>query len=229
MRTWLLALATATTFLPSACTDDKKPQAKRGADEPHADPVLLGVPAEKWTCASVVTEDELAAALGGPVRAVESPFAPPRGVPRPCSYVFGSPPADAGAPSTEEAWTFDVDCRESYQKLADALFEQYTQTSAELVDRYAREVGPGKTITTDAGVALRAPEAAHEVPVGRRGLDHHGQGILFVDDDAPCYVRVVGPGAERRLAVAQLVARNLREANAPMTPHTTPVMPAAAP
>ena len=130
---------------------------------------------------------------------------------------------------TQEAWTFDVDCRESYQKLADALFEQYTQTSAELVDRYAREVGPGKTITTDAGVALRAPEAAHEVPVGRRGLDHHGQGILFVDDDAPCYVRVVGPGAERRLAVAQLVARNLREANAPMTPHTTPVMPAAAP
>ena len=36
--------------------------------------------------------------------------------------------------------------------------------------------------------------AAHEVEVGRRALDHHGQGLLFVDDDSPCYVPIVGPG-----------------------------------
>ena len=64
----------------------------------------------------------------------------------------------------------------------------------------------------------RAPEIAAEVAVGAKGLDHHGQGLIFIDDDAPCYVRVVGPDAARRLELAKLIAKNLTFANAPMTP-----------
>ena len=65
---------------------------------------------------------------------------------------------------------------------------------------------------------IHAPSGAVDVEVGAKGLDHHGQGLLFIDDDAPCYVRVVGPDAQRRLALARAIAKNLTFANAPMTP-----------
>jgi hypothetical protein len=39
--------------------------------------------------------------------------------------------------------------------------------------------------------------------------------LLFLDDDAPCYVRVIGPGADRRLALARLVAGRLERRTAP--------------
>jgi hypothetical protein len=70
----------------------------------------------------------------------------------------------------------------------------------------------------DAGVVNRAPDVAAEVAVGAKGLDHHGQGLIFIDDDAPCYVRVIGPDAAKRLALAQLIAKNLTYENAPMSP-----------
>jgi hypothetical protein len=60
------------------------------------------------------------------------------------------------------------------------------------------------------------------VAVGAKGLDHHGQGLIFVDDDAPCYVRVLGKDAARRLELARLIAKNLTFANAPMTPRAFP-------
>jgi hypothetical protein len=114
---------------------------------------------------------------------------------------------------------------------ADALFAQYTRTSGELIEAYnvGADAGPKPGVKIDAGVkdktidagpepVRRAPEAATDVQVGSKGLDHHGQGLLFIDDDAPCYVRVVGPDSARRLALAQLVAKNLTFANAPMTP-----------
>jgi hypothetical protein len=190
-----------------------------------ADPVLLGVPADKWSCDLVATPEAIAQAVGKAVKPIDSPFTPPRGVPKPCSYLAGADaPAvgDAGAPAPE-AWTFDVDCREDYDKRAEILFAQYAKTSAELVDQYKQEAGD-KPIVTDAGVTLKAPTGASDVALGRRALDHHGQGLLFVDDDSPCYVRIVGPGADRRLALGELLAKNLREANAPMTPHVDPVM-----
>jgi len=159
-----------------------------------------------------------------------SPFTPPRGVPEPCNYSMTRPGApgpkgDAGAVLVE-SWTFDLDCRPDYEERAELLFAEYAKKSEELVAEYSkRTTGPGvKPPTDDAGVPLRAPQAAHEAVVGRKALDHHGQGLLFVDDDAPCYVRVVGPDAERRLGLAQLVAGNLTEANAPMKPHGDPVM-----
>jgi len=91
---------------------------------------------------------------------------------------------------TTEPWSFDMDCRE--QALADAkkLFAQYRASGS------------------DAG--------SSEVDVGKGGLDHHGQSLIFIDDDTPCYVRVHGPDATGRLALAQILSQNLVEANAPM-------------
>ena len=70
----------------------------------------------------------------------------------------------------------------------------------------------------DAGIEYHRPGAPTEVDVGAKALDHHGQGLLFIDDDAPCYVRVVGPDSNARLALAKLIAKNLTFQNAPMTP-----------
>jgi len=191
---------------------------------------VLGIDPEKWKCDSIAPLDRIAEVLGGEVAAVDSPFTPPRGVPEPCNYSMTRPGApgpkgDAGAVLVE-SWTFDLDCRPDYEERAELLFAEYAKKSEELVAEYSkRTTGPGvKPPTDDAGVPLRAPQAAHEAVVGRKALDHHGQGLLFVDDDAPCYVRVVGPDAERRLGLAQLVAGNLTEANAPMKPHGDPVM-----
>ena len=67
---------------------------------------------------------------------------------------------------------------------------------------------------------LAAPLAAQQV--GSKGLDHHGQGLIFIDDDAPCYVRVVGPDAAHRFELAKMLAKNLTFANAPMSPRPFP-------
>jgi hypothetical protein len=130
-------------------------------------------------------------------------------VPHPCSYEILTP--------EPEIWTFDVDCRDGMKQRADALFAQYREISDEAVQRYGH-LDAGAARPTDAGVAGRPPEAAVEVSVGAKGLDHRGQGLIFIDDDAPCYVRVAGKDAARRLELARLIAKNLTLANAPMTP-----------
>ena len=83
-------------------------------------------------------------------------------------------------------WSFDIDCRE--RALADArrLFE-------------ANAGAPG----------------ARSVAVGREGLDHHGVQLLFIDDDAACYVRVQARDEADRLALGTLVAERLTRRNAP--------------
>src|SRR6185436_4708460 len=98
----------------------------------------------------------------------------------------------------------------------DALFAQYKTTSQELVQQYEAKADAGATRHNapgakhaDAGAELHAPDPAVEVPVGAKGLDHHGQGLIFIDDDAPCYVRVIGPDAAHRLALAKTIAKNL--------------------
>lgn len=211
----------ALAILASACSssDEKKPASEQPVE--GTPKTLLGVEPEQFQCVTVASLADLGVALGGEARPLDTAFSPPRGVPPPCTYVVSRGAGDAG---TEEAWTFDIDCRRDYQTRADFLFAQYTRTSGELVAAYAAEVGSGKPPANDAGVVARSPEDAFKVEVGLKGLDHHGQGLLFLDDDAPCYVRVVGPDAPRRLALAQLVAKNLREAIAPMTVHSTPVM-----
>jgi hypothetical protein len=213
-------IALAPLLLVAACSNSRGGEVeKKTADEEVRK--LAGVYPENFTCDTIATPDVLGQLLGGSVRQVDSPSSIPRGVPHPCTYEV--------ATQIPEYWTFDFDCRDGMKQRADALFAQYTRTSAELMESYneASDAGPKPGIKPDAAVKdpdagpepiARAPEPAAEVTVGAKALDHHGQGLLFIDDDAPCYVRVVGPDSARRLALAQLVAKNLTFENAPMTP-----------
>ncbi|HEY0191875.1 MAG TPA: hypothetical protein VGC42_12225 [Kofleriaceae bacterium] len=227
---WILALA--------GCNDDGTAASKAPAAPPRQ---LAGVYPEKWRCDSVASLDALGSVLGGVARPIESPSSIPRGVPHPCNYELTlanpPPPPQTGSGSAEpvdphEYWTFDLDCRDGMKPRADALFAQYRETSKQLVEQYAiaqaaaAKAGPArphhKGAKDDVTATVHPPEPAADVAVGAKGLDHHGQGLIFIDDDAPCYVRVVGKDAARRLALAQLLARNLTFANAPMTPRAAP-------
>ena len=92
-----------------------------------------------------------------------------------------------------------------------------------LVEQSARR---GEAATGRAGPHVTgAPHDlshAQELEHARVGLDHHGRGLIFIDDDAPCYVRVIGQDSTKRLELAKLVAKNLTFANAPMTPRPFP-------
>lgn len=213
MRVVPVVLAVAA--LAAACSSKKSPdkQAPAPAAEP---PRRVGIDPRDWRCDVLTTPAVLSEAFGAPARELENTMATPPGVHAPCTYVVET------APGQEEAWSYDLDCRDGALKTAEILFTQFTDDSAALVAAFA-DASAGKPLIDDAGVPLPAPGAAFEVPVGRRGLDHHGQGILFVDDDAPCYVRVIGKDAGRRLTLAKLVAAKLTPATAPMRPR--PVAP----
>ncbi len=195
----------------ASCKDDRPAPAAAPTPAPRQ---LAGVYPENWTCDSVAPPDVLAQILGGTIKPIDTPVSVPRGLPRPCNYEVQVREA--------EYWTFDVDCRDGMKRRADALFAQYQATSRDLVQQYDALSDAGALKPTDAGIEIRPPEDAAEVAVGARGLDHHGRGLLFIDDDAPCYVRVVGKDAPRRLELAKLLARNLTFANAPMTPRAAP-------
>ena len=186
--------------------------------DPGNDPErkLAGVYPEHFQCDTITKTDEVAQLLGA-VKANQlvSAISPPKGVPQPCNY-------EVTMPAVMEYWTYDIDCRDTYKKQADALFAQYKRTSGELVQQYDHMTDAGLVKPTDAGIVVKRPDDAIEVDVGAKALDHHGQGLLFIDDDAPCYVRVIGPDAARRLELAKTVAKNLTFANAPMTPRPLP-------
>ena len=192
-----------------ACSKSRgeSPPADQTAPAPQK---RAGVDPEKFQCASIAPEAELATVLGGAIRVMETNDSPARNVARPCNYLVTR---DAAA--SPEPWFFDVDCRPGYQERAEEMFKEYAKDASDQVAAYQAQVGSGKTPTDDAGVAFKAPEGSTAVAVGKKALDHHGQGLLFVDDDAPCYVRVVGPDAARRLALAQMVARHLTPETAP--------------
>ena len=175
---------------------------------------VAGVYPENFECTSIATGEQLASLLGAPARAVDSPTMP-RGTPKACTYEV--------AMTTPELWRFDFDCRDGYKKTADALFEQYRQINSDRIQKYNEVSDAGVKPTGDAGtVEYRAPGVASEVAVGAKGLDHNDQGIIFVDDDAPCYVRVMGPDATRRLELAKHIAKALTFENAPMIPRALP-------
>jgi hypothetical protein len=200
---WVLAVLAGCKDNSAAASD---PQ--RTAAPPH----LAGIYPEQWRCDSIASLETLGQLLGGTARQLDSALAVPHGLPHPCSYEILTP--------EPEYWTFDVDCRDGMKQRADALFAQYRDDSSEAVARYSQiDAGVGKP--GDAGVA-RPPEPAVSVAVGAKGLDHHGEGLIFIDDDAPCYVRVAGKDAARRLELARLIAKNLTPDNAPMVPRAKP-------
>lgn len=89
-------------------------------------------------------------------------------------------------PEQPEDWSWDIDCR-----------DRAANDGARLMAEHATKPG------------------AKAVLVGRSGLDHSGVQLIFFDDDAPCYVRVNGPGEAERLALARAIADGLTRRNAP--------------
>jgi hypothetical protein len=190
-----------------ACDQDSPPASQpKPAEAPRR---LAGIYPEDWKCSFVTSDDALAGVLGGPVHAIDTPVIMPRGVPHPCTYIVDTTP--------QEQWTYDVYCRDDYKTQADALFAQYKADSADAVQRFHAAADAGQ-LKNDAGIVYTSPDVAAEVAIGAKGLDHHGRGLIFVDDDAPCYVRVIGIDPQKRIDLSRLVAKNLTFANAPMTP-----------
>lgn len=176
---------------------------------------LAGVYPERFECGSIVKEDDLKTLLGAAKASLMvSAISPPRGLSQPCAY-------QVTMDASVEYWTYDFDCRDGMKQRADALFAQYKRTSADLVQQFDIASDAGIK-PNDAGIVVKRPDDAVVVEVGVKALDHHGQGLLFIDDDAPCYVRVVGPDATRRLELAKTIAKNLTFMNAPMTPRAAP-------
>ncbi len=198
--------------LVGACTSD----AAAPKDKPvETRPKMAGVFPERFECSTVMTLAAMGDVLGASTRMIDSPSSVPRGLPRPCTYEVATQP-------NPEYWTFDFDCRDGYKQRADALFNQYKQINNDRIEEYNKvsDAGVPKAPkeAKDAAVELHQPGTATTVDVGAKALDHNDQGLLFIDDDAPCYVRVIGPDAQRRLALAKQVAKNLTFANAPMSP-----------
>ena len=179
---------------------------------------LAGVWPDKFVCESITTTEALGPILGGTARQIDNPAPVPRGIAHPCVYeVSTGQMTDAGV-AINTVYTYDFDCRDNYKKTADALFAAYTKQNADLVQEFDRQADAGLMKPNDAGIEYHRPGESSEVQVGAKALDHHGQGLLFIDDDAPCYVRVIGPDATARLELAKMIAKNLTVQNAPMTP-----------
>jgi hypothetical protein len=205
------AVAPTLCLLLLASCSEKSSGAASGSSDTvgGGDIKLVGVDVDRWTCDLIATPAMMSEVLGIPVRGVDSTLGSAPGTPKPCNFV-----ADGTAP---EAWSFDFDCRDNALKTAEKLFTEYTARNEELIAQWDAATG-GKVVKDDAGVEQHAVAAPVEVQVGKKALDHHGQAILFIDDDTPCYARVAGPDAERRLLVAKLVAQKLTPATAPMRP-----------
>lgn len=207
-------------FALAACKSDASDGPGPRKDKPvESTQKLAGVWPDKFQCNSIASVEELALVLGGTVRQMDNPASVPRGVAHPCVFEVPAGANDAGV--TQFAyWTFDFDCRDNYKQTADALFAQYRRQNSDLIAHYDSMADAGALPTNDAGIASVRPGESADVDVGAKALDHHGQGLLFIDDDAPCYVRVVGPDGGRRLELAKLIAKNLTYMNAPMVPRT---------
>ncbi len=100
-----------------------------------------------------------------------------------------------------EMWSFDIDCRDSARKDARDRMAQHTASAG------------------DAGVTT--------VALGRGALDHHNVALLFIDDDTPCQVRVLGLDAPRREQFARLLLKNLTPDTAPIRLNRTSLRRAA--
>jgi hypothetical protein len=200
-----------------------------------------GVEPEKFDCNSIAAVQALAPVLGGEIRRTDPAMSPAPGTPKRCEYDVtrkeepkdppkdgsaagkGSGSAKAAEPTTiNEQWSFDFDCRPTYKRDGETQMAQFKQLSADAQKHYQEvlDAGTSKSFNaSDAGVETHAaPSGASDVQVGLKAVDVLGQGLLFIDDDAPCLVRILGPDAARRLELARLVAKNLTFANAPMKP-----------
>jgi hypothetical protein len=206
----LLQLAAAGAAAAAGACKTEPPSSETQRKE-EAPTQLAGVWPKSFECSSIAAPAALAPILGGEVKPTESPMIMPKGVAAPCVY-------DVLREGTVEQWQFDFDCRDNYQSQYDKLAEQYRKQNTEMIADWNQKADAGVFKPNDAGITYTRPGDPIAVEVGQKGLDHHGQALIFLDDDAPCYVRVAGKDAAKRLLLAKLIARNLTFQNAPMTP-----------
>jgi hypothetical protein len=201
-------------FLVAAVGACKTDPGSAGSKEVTPDePVgkLAGVWPKDFQCSSIAAPAALTQLLGGEVKQAESPMTSPKGVAAPCVY-------EVLRDNMVELWQFDFDCRDNYKTLFEKLVEQYKRQNTEMIADWNYRADAGLFKPTDAGAEYNRPGDPVDVQIGAQGLDHHGTATIFLDDDAPCYVRVAGKDGARRLELAKLVAKNLTFQNAPMTP-----------
>ena len=82
MRRTLLLLG-GLAVLAACKSDSPAPSADKSVETPRK---LAGVFPDKFTCASITSDDALAQVLGGPVHLVDNVMPVRRGVPQPCMY-----------------------------------------------------------------------------------------------------------------------------------------------
>lgn len=153
---------------------------------------IVGIDPLTYKCENLVSVAEVADALGGKLQQRETAFSPEPGTPEPCHYLL------TGEEGKMEPWSFDMDCRADALKTAGMLFKQYEVS----------RMNDAGAVTNETGL----------VQIGRRAMDHHGQALIVVDDDTDCYLRVMGPSAEGRIALGKLLTKKLILDNAPMRP-----------
>lgn len=121
VRLWISSLLLV--LCSASCGDSKKDApAPLVVDEQPEETYLVGIRAEDFDCASVLSIEQATELFTGRVTRVEAPFTPPSGVPKACNYV-------SYATGREPIrWSFDLDCREGALKDAGKLIVSYSQT-----------------------------------------------------------------------------------------------------
>jgi hypothetical protein len=203
----LLFLLAAAGACKTEMSSSAPPQEKTG--EPTGR--LAGVWPQQFQCSSIAATAALTQLLGGEVKQTENPMVMPKGIASPCVY-------EVIRDNALEQWQFDFDCRDNNKATYEKLVEQYRSQNNAMIAEWNQKSDAGVFKANDAGIEYNRPGDPTEVAVGLKALDHHGAALIFLDDDAPCYVRVAGKDAARRLELAKLVAKNLTLQNAPMTP-----------
>lgn len=200
--------------LAGACKTEPAPSDRAPPKGTEPSRKLAGVWPPDFQCASIATPAVLAELLGGEAKPTDNPGSVTKGLAAPCKY-------DVLRDGAVELWQFDFDCRDNMKTTADALFAQYLKQNTDMIAEWNHKADAGLFKPNDAGTEYNRPGDPIEVAVGAKGLDHHGQALIFIDDDAPCYVRVAGKDSARRLELAKLIAKNLTFQNAPMTPRAS--------
>lgn len=198
-----------------ACKTDPGARSADKEEKPEKPPQLAGVWPKDFQCSSIVAPAAITQLLGGEIKQAETPISTTKGLAAPCIY-------EVLRDNTVEQWQFDFDCRDNYKTTYEKLVEQYKRQNLEMIADWNYRADAGLFKPNDAGTEYNRPGDPRAVAIGAEGLDHHGTATVFIDDDAPCYVRVAGKDPARRLELAKLVAQNLTIMNAPMTPRRAP-------
>ena len=208
--------------------DPKHEAAKKAASMPKQPPKVVGIDPDKFDCTKFVSLEEIAKIAGGGEIVVDATgIATKAGTPAPCTYIKPHKYTEAEIKQME---------REEEARAKKAMSGRDT-TIAEEVAAWGKNLDKVYGISFDcrnpaqqehlswmAQLKAKPESKARDVEVGKGGaIDHSGSHLIFLDDDTPCAVVVMGPDEPSRLALAQLVQGRLVLENAPMTPRAVQV------